>query len=235
MNRNVLSIVLSSGVAVLLVATVSTSQAGPNPLPPRSDAFGASYAEHAVGWMQWALAIPNDMSPVSDVTGEHAATGQSGRIWYLAGTFGGSVTRTITMPTRKAVYFPIVNYFWVNLPELGDAPWSEQQEAYARSVLASSIDGAQNLALEVDGAPISIASQFRIKSTVGLCTLPTAAEDNIFGADLEAGPHECVADGYWVLLPPLARGKHTIHFAGELPTNDFSLDVTYDIMVTPMH
>jgi len=59
-----------------------------------------------------------------------------------------------------------------------------------------------------------------------------AAEDNLCGVSLNAGPHECVADGYWALLPPLSAGQHPVRFAGEF-AGGYSLDVIYDITVRP--
>jgi hypothetical protein len=43
-------------------------------------------------------------------------------------------------------------------------------------------------------------------------------------------PHPCVADGYWVLLPPLSTGSHTIHFVGGIASQGFALDVTCQIV-----
>jgi hypothetical protein len=45
-----------------------------------------------------------------------------------------------------------------------------------------------------------------------------------------------VSDGYWIMLPPLSRGNHTIRFTGSFrdpATGDlfFGLDVTYDLLV----
>jgi len=62
---------------------------------------------------------------------------------------------------------------------------------------------------------------------------PPHAADNIFGSDLVYNPYHCVADGYWVMLPPLSAGSHTIHFAGGFTSSGFSLDVTYNITVQP--
>jgi hypothetical protein len=46
--------------------------------------------------------------PSSRRRGEQCAGGQSGKVWYLAGTVGsGSVTRTCTVPTGRALFFPI--------------------------------------------------------------------------------------------------------------------------------
>ena len=58
------------------------------------------------------------------------------------------------------------------------------------------------------------------------------------------GPGTAVADGYFVMLPPLSKGEHTIrikgsfHFdAGELGPApvDFRLDVTCHVNGTPGH
>ena len=78
------------------------------------------------------------------------------------------------------------------------------------------------------GRPVSNLDSLRVSGAVGSCTVP---DDNIFGVPFEPVPHDCVADGYWALLPPLPVGSHTIHFAGGLASG-FSLDVTYDITVS---
>ena len=220
-------------LAFCLGVATSLAQAGPGPLPPNSNAYGKGYDELAAGWLEWALAAPASTNPILDTDGSYGAMGQSGKVWYLAGTTGGTATRSLTVPTGTALFFPIVNYFWVNTPELGDAKWSPEQEALARSIIAAEVDTAQNLVLEIDGKSYAVAPEFRVPSTVGNCVLPP---DNIFvyfGFAVIAGPHECVVDGYWALLPPLSVGKHTIHFAGELASSGTALDVTYHITVKP--
>jgi hypothetical protein len=221
-------IVLSGAFALLLAVTIGLAQAGTKPLPPNSNAYGKGYAELAAGWLEWVLAIPAAANPILDPDGAFAAVGQSGKVWFLAGTTGGSATRTVTVPAGTALFFPIVNYFWVNTPEYGDPAWSPAQEAFVRQFLAANIDTAQDLVLEIDGRPIPNLSSLRVASAVGMCTLP---DDNIFGIPFDPVPHECVADGYWALLPPLSAGNHTIRFAGGIASAGFSLDVTYYITV----
>jgi len=175
------------------------------------------------------VAIPAPSNPLLDVDGAFAAVGQSGKVWFLAGNVtGGSTTRTVTVPAGTALFFPIVNYFWVNTPEYGDDPWSPAQEEYARGVLAEQVDTAYNLVFEIDGRAVPNISSLRVPSAVGTCIVP---DDNIFGIPFAPVPHECVADGYWALLPPLSNGHHTIHFAGGIASQNFSLDVTYNITV----
>jgi hypothetical protein len=224
---------VASGFITLLLGIVAGAAQAAGPLPPHSHAFGTSYAELGAAWLEWALAAPSSTNPILDMDGSYAAMGQSGKVWFLAGTTGGNATRSVTVPRGTALFFPIINSFWVNTPELGDPAWSPEQEAFARSILAMDMDTAQDLVLVIDGKSYPVTPEYRVPSTVGNCVLPA---DNLFvyfGFAVLPGPHECVADGYWALLPPLSVGKHTIRFAGGLASSGFELDVTFNVTVTP--
>jgi hypothetical protein len=60
-------------------------------------------------WWKWAMSAPDDRSPVRDTTGEHAAWNQPDDLWFLAGTYGGKVTRTCPLPAARPVFFPVLN------------------------------------------------------------------------------------------------------------------------------
>ena len=217
-------------LAVFLAMACSFADAAAKPSPPQAKAFGKTYANHAQLWLQWAMAIPAASNPILDPDGAYAAVGQSGQVWYLAGNFGGQTERSITVPSGTALFFPIINAFWNNTPEYGDAPWSPEQEAAARAAVAGLVDTTTGAAIEIDGRPVPDLDAYRVASLVGSCNLP--AQGNILGVELEAVPHPCVADGYWALLPPMSVGEHTVHFSGEFG-GGFSLDVTYHIRVRP--
>ena len=219
----------SAALGLVLAVTTGFTVAAPHTLPLNSNAFGKGYAELTADWLEWTVAIPAASNPLLDPNGAFAAVGQSGKVWFLTGTLGGPATRTITVPTGTAPFFPIVNFFWVNTPEYGDDPWSPAWEAHVRQdILKPIVDTAYGLILEIDGQTVSNVNSLRVSGDVGECTLP---DDNIFGIPFLPIPHECVADGYWALLPPLSAGNHTIHFAGGIAAQNFSLDVTYNITV----
>lgn len=218
---------------ILVIFAISLAEAASarSVLPPTSNAYGKSYAEWSAAWMQWAMSIPASANPILDATGDYAANGQLGKVWFLAGTTGGTAVRTLSVPTGTPLFFPIVNYFWVNTPEYGDQAWSPAQEVAARDFIAGQIDTATDLTLQIDGRSINNLYNFRFQSTAALCNIPP--EDNIFGVSLVNNPYHCVTDGYWALLTPLPIGQHTIHFTGGLSSSGFSLDVTYHITVKP--
>jgi hypothetical protein len=233
MSRKLTRKASSRFMALLLGIVAGVAQAA-GPLPVNSNAYGKGYDELAANWLEWAISIPKSTNPIIDPTGAYAAMGQSGKVWFLAGTTGNApaVTRTITVPSGAALFFPIVNYFWLNTPEYGDPPWSPDVEAWVRAYLAGFVDTYQNLSLTIDGKPVPNVETLRVASTVGSCTPP--ANDNIFGVPLDPTPHECVGDGFWALLPPLSVGKHTIRFTGGFTQPvPFTVDVKYEITVQP--
>lgn len=225
-----LPVPLSLCLAVFLALACSLADAAAMPSPPQAKAFGKTYANYAQLWLQWAMAIPAASNPLLDPDGAYAAIGQTGKVWYLAGNFGGESVRSITVPSGTALFFPIINAFWNNTPEYGDAPWSPEQEAFARAAVAGLVDTTTNPVLEIDGRSVSNLGDYRVASLAGSCKLP--AQGNVLGVELDAAPHPCVADGYWALLPPMSVGDHTVHFSGGFGS-DFTLDVTYHITVRP--
>jgi hypothetical protein len=235
MNRKFARLVPSGVLTLFVASTAGLAQAGPNVLPPGSNAHGG-YAELAAAWMEWAFGIPAAMNPLFDTDGSDAAVGQSGKVWFLAGTVRNEdspVTREITVPSGTALFFPVVNSFWINVPSLGDNEWSEVQEAFARACIKPWIDSAQNVVLEIDGVAVNVWD-LRFPSAVGDFDVPDGdIFTAVFGVDVPTGRYPCVADGYWALVPPLSVGEHTIRFAGALAANGYMLDVTYHVIVKP--
>jgi hypothetical protein len=132
-------------MVVLPAQPASATNENPTVLPPTSHAFGATYAEWNNRWWQWAASTPAPQNPVADTTGEHCEEGQSGRVWYLAGTVGsGSVTRTCTVPTGRALFFPIINSFCAADPGTNPDP------AIQRECATKALAGAKGTA-EIDG------------------------------------------------------------------------------------
>src|SRR4051794_32791649 len=88
-RRNV-RLLLTTGLAALLFALPTPAQSrNPNPgvLPPNSAPHGLTYGEWSAKWWKWALEKTKEQSPLLDTTGANCTVGQSGHIWFLAGTF----------------------------------------------------------------------------------------------------------------------------------------------------
>jgi hypothetical protein len=93
---------LLAALAALALLAPACSDADPadptEPVDPASYVVGRdetlsgkSYEDLAAEWWQWARAIPQETNPVLDgPCGEN----QSGPVFFLAGTFGETVTRS---------------------------------------------------------------------------------------------------------------------------------------------
>ncbi len=211
---------VKSAGALALALTITATVLGANYPPP---------SELAARWWNWALEVPAAQSPLLDTTGEFAGVGQSGPVWFLAGTWGGGpAVRTFSVPAGKALFFPIVNYFacgYLHAPKFGGFPpgpidyQREMAKAFIDTILVSS------LVCEVDGVSVPVTAANREQSDPFALRLPP---NNVFmAAAFTCAPG--IDEGYYVLLAPLAPGQHTIHFAAA--GTDFTLDVTDYITV----
>jgi hypothetical protein len=213
-------------------ASVATPNANsvsrPSDYPPNSKPYNLTYGEWSAKWWQWIFSIPQEINPLLDITGERCAQNQSGPVWFLTGTTGGSVERTCTIPEGKAILFPVLNFVNVRA-----AP-SETEEDL-RKIPKDQADKAATLEASVDGVPLQDLQNYRADSPLFNVTLP---ESNILG--IPGRSSEAVADGYWVMLQPLPAGEHTIHFRGAYVdvtapagASNIVTEVTYHLTIAP--
>jgi hypothetical protein len=196
--------------AILILAFASTVSAaslaqGPSPLGPDHKVGGLNSADLSAEWWKWAMASPTESNPVRDISGKHCAVGQRGEVWFLAGGFGSAkIRRECAIPANRYLFFPIVNMvYW---PREANSGYTCEQ---AKSSAALNNDTAIDLFASVDGIEISNVKAYRVRS------------DKCFDV-FERVPRSfdppsafpSATDGYWLLLPPLAQGKHTIKFGG---------------------
>ena len=192
-------------------------------LLPASNPYGHSYGEWAAQWWMWTLSLPNGHNPAVSTDPKLASEGQSGPVWFLAGTFeAGAKVREVAVPAGKAIFVPLINTAWLSFPD--DPPVSpkcaQQDYQCLRRLVRPAIDAAV-VAAEIDGVPVSPLVRFREDSPVFYPTVPI---NNPFKLPSgEYGP--CVDAGYYLMLAPPTPGIHTIHVTAQ--TGDFALELTY--------
>jgi hypothetical protein len=188
---------------------------------PDSDPYGVSYAEWTAKWWQWVLSIPAKNNPINDNNGINCAINQSGPVWFLAGTGRGAAERNCTISTGKAILFPILNYG----ATFADEPTIKSEQELI-SLAKREMDVISSLEVTVDGVKLNGLERYRVRSPIFDVVLP---EINLFGGT--PGPTRGVADGYWLFLEPLFKGKHKIHSFGSCLAGKINIGVNYDITI----
>lgn len=237
--------------AVLQAGSFESSQKGSFIAPKSSSTnpkvYGKTYGEWAAEWAKWAYSFPEGMNPIQDETGEYCGLGQSGKVWFLAGSEGlTGVERTCTIPAGRAIFYPIITATWVDFP--GDEIYSDEEVSWIMASLTGAGDHACKITSTLDTltdmpnvgevpAPVTarLRPLVRAQSPKSTIVLP---EDNLFGID--SGKNErLIVEGYWVMLPPLTPGEHVLKFNGagcdaddETFTKNFEVEVTYILTVT---
>ncbi|MBA5606813.1 hypothetical protein H3H36_15770 [Duganella sp. FT3S] len=213
--------------AVLLVAAMPlVAHAADVVLPPGASVAGHSVPQLAGEWWQWVESASDEDSPVNDRSGAKCAVGQQGDVWFLAGGFGSSmIHRTCTVPEGKHLFFPVINMvYWRH--EGGNAS-CEQVKRYA----ALNNNTALDLFAEIDGVAVDGVSQYRAASEQcfdAYARVPVGQYPN--------SAYPAATDGYWLLLPPLAKGRHVVKFGGRYnrasPAHGRMLqDIEYELLV----
>ena len=222
----------------LLLASAAPALAGnenrhnPQVFPPQSHPFDASYEEWAARYWQWAQSFPSTANP-----GDGSAppkSGQSGDVWFLASASGPPVTRTITVPYGKGLFFPAVSVYNNNAA-------CPVPTTYPVEVLWSQVNGfwpsVTLTSVTIDGVPVAglenpQTTPYLLRQTVFKVTV--ANHHNLLAGDcvLDGGVVPTVAVGAFLMVKPLPIGHHIIEIVGAAPPH-LSKDVTYEITVAP--
>jgi len=233
------------GIFVALIGATVTFAGNPNPgvLPPNSHPYGHTYGEWSNTWWKWAFKTPRSNNPLLDTTGANCGVGQSGSVWFLAGTFGSnSAVRNCTIPTGKALFFPIANTEQDNVCPAASFT-VDQLKARVKVVIDSFAQPNTQLDAKVDGVDIQQLQQnYQVGPSSSFSII--LPQNNLYslappnGCSTPAGTYSpAVSGGYYLMLAPLKPGTHTIHFNADntkssAPSDlQIQLDVTYYLTV----
>ena len=193
----------------LLLATALPTQA--QLIPPAKPIAGVTQEEWSKRWWHWALSFEDEDSPVADADGSLCANGQSGPVWFLAGTYGTKrAVRSCSIPAGKTLFFPLINFIAF--------PPDDEREACASLMLRAE---------ELTETPAALVLDLNGKRFSGLEAHRQATKGCFLVAPEDDAP--AAGNGYYVALGPLKRGRYTLNFGAILPS--LSQAVTYNLDV----
>jgi hypothetical protein len=216
-------IFLSPVLAV--TSQVFADELNPGLYSPDSSLFGTSFPVWTTKWWQWFIGIPNTEQPFPDTTGAKCNTNQAGPVWYLVGS-AGKVERNCTIPSDKAIIFPILN----TECSYSESPSLKNEEELRKCA----VDSNKNAVLKasLDNREIKNIDRYRITSELFNVTYPS---DPVFPTNSNFS--QAVSDGWFLMLEPLKPGQHEIKFSasqigGQTTGESTVVDVTYHLNIT---
>ena len=212
--------------------------------------FQHLYGDLGGAWWEWAFNTGFAGFGEGDVD---CSVGQSGKVWFLAGTFGGPAERNCTIKKGKTLLFPLVNTVFYYEEGVDNVVWDLSPEE-RRITLDGRIGGgslaappavaalaafngdvstvACHLHATLDGAPLVFTTPI-VRGQSGPITISTEAVSPAPGLPDE----EAIADGIWSLLK-LEKGAHVLTFGGSLcdaadlgAAPFFSTSATYNLTI----
>ena len=213
-----------------------------------SSPYGRTYAQWSAAWWQWNFSLPTTNSPIHDTA--PLSTGQTGSVWCVGGTFGGSGdqirVRSASVPENTALFVGVMESWADN----ADCPVPDNYTtAQLRDLAANAQNSALAMSCTIDGNnTVDLnAAAYRVQSPVFTYTVPGVHNYlyDLFAATCYFKPSGdytisgAVADGVYLMIAPLAPGSHTVHFSGSVPTGFISppyfyvQDITYNLTVVP--
>ena len=176
------------GVLVSYVTAGSASDGANTGVTRPAGAAGQKLTDYQGPWWTWAATEPPETNPVGDLTGEHCGRNQLDDVWFLAGTFGGEVTRRCSVPEGTAILFPVINLFSGEPNDCADF--------MSVATGGASLNGDEQPLDRIDAETIVF----------------TAAPDNVF--ELDPDTYEATACGLWVQIAALPAGQHELQIRG---------------------
>jgi hypothetical protein len=222
-------------MSLLLFSLIILPVAGSTPVnifPPGSKPYDLTYDKHIENFWKWLLSIPAKENPINDPTGEKCATGQlntNSSLFYLAFNNGGVSERTCEVPVGKGLFIPVMQ---VELSEK-DTPGATIEDL--KLTAKTDQDSVNSLYLKIGDKEYNFDDLRPYRTDTDAFNVDYA-DNGIFGI-VEGGPTKTVADGYYIMTDPLAKGNHTVHYKSSLSCLDpgcaepnFAQDIKYNII-----
>lgn len=189
---------------------------------PNSKPYGVTLPEWTTRWWKWLLSLPAQKNPASDKSAQYCVLGQDDpNVWFLAGTFGGSVTRECTIPSGKAILMPIINYEC----SFADEPLITTHKELELKC-KSEIDDIKHLSVIIDESLLNNLVRYRIHSRIFSIDLQ---DNNILG--VKSGRTQMITDGFWIFLKPLEIGHHRVNSFGSCRSGKIRIETTYNLVI----
>jgi hypothetical protein len=232
--RGVLCIVIVIS-ALYISSSITVAAAASNNsvdiFTPDSRPYGLTFQEHVKNFWKWVISLPKDKSPWNDPTGANCAIGQSGTnssVFYLGSNGGGTSYRTCKVPAGKSLFIP------VSPMEVSDKESPNSSIDQLSQIAKQDQDSVNSLNLKIGDKVYNYQDLLKYRTHTE--RIDVVFPDNAVFGVMHGGPSKAVADGFYIITKPLAKGTYTIQYesaickgVGCLQTN-FAQNIIYTII-----
>lgn len=232
-----LSIIMVSAASVFLFSACkdeddNNDSADSKVFEPTSNPYGTSYTDWTVQWMQSFLTFDCDNNPFANPA--NVLFSQTGDVYFMAGLQATGSSVNITVPQDKAILFPLANY--INdypCPGGGFEPAPGQTlEEFLTEGAVWFTDNCSKLSVVIDADSVSNPQNYLFTSNLFTFTgSPDLATVCGFDGCITGTPQPAVTSGYYIMLKPLSKGQHTVHYHLEMEPWSIVQDGTFNITV----
>jgi len=164
---------------------------------PDAEIHGASLGEWHARYWQWVASFPVGENPAQDPTGKRCGYGQTDPVFFVPRNMP-----PCTVPAGVAIFLPIAG---TECSTVEEPPFHGEDEDGLVACAAADAERYTNISVSVDGEALPDIDRYRATSPAFTLQVP---EDNILA--VPEGTGRAVADGYAVVLAPLAAGEHEV-------------------------
>ena len=159
---------------------------------------------------------------------------ENGPVYFMAGLNTPGAIANVTVPHGKAILFPLFNY--INDYPCPDTSWhpapGQSLQDFLTPGATDPMGLVTNLSVTIDGASVSNPANYLFTTNLFYFTgNPELANlcnfDPCVTGDLQAA----VSSGYYMMLKPLSKGQHVVHYHTEVPAWNAVQDGTFNITI----
>jgi hypothetical protein len=202
---------------------------------PSAIVDGKTIAQWTQDWTTWGLQAPANTNPLTDPNGGFAHVNNTGPVFFIAGTMGGSVDRTFDVPKDTPLLFPMISAFDTEGPDipatLPDYPPKPFQEEVNR-VLNDWKHSVKSTFASIDGHSVSSTqSYFERTDYFSMGKVQPGSLIESFGVKAGTDLSTTKSAGYWLMVEGLTPGTHTLDFGGSTGPNVLNGETNFAVHV----
>jgi len=190
---------------------------GAGVMPPAARVHGYSLLDLATAYNAWAWGTSAEVNPLVAARCERSPVNPN--IWFLPVSLGGETTATCQLPPGA---FLVVTPGSIECSNIEPDPFFGADEAGLRACVDGWFALLNHAEVILDGNPVTNLSDYALRTRA--LTLPP---NNLLST--ESGLS--MSEGYFLAVPPLSRGTHTLRLYDEFESLDFKAGLTLTLVV----